>query len=61
VLRERYEVEGFNPCLQEETLATRTLIKQDWDLPLFKSGDGAEFIDELLNLKDQNDRIRKSI
>jgi tRNA(His) 5'-end guanylyltransferase len=61
VLRERYEVEGFNPCLQEETLATRTRIKQDWDLPLFKSGDGAEFIDELLNLKDQNDRIRKSI
>ncbi len=48
VLREKYEVEGFNPYMQEETLAIRTRVKQDWELPLFKSEDGSDFIDELL-------------
>lgn len=48
VLRERYEIEGFNPCLEERALSTRSRVKQEWELPLFKSLEGAAFIADML-------------
>lgn len=55
VLREKYEIEGFNPCLEERTLATRSRVKQDWELPLFKSAEGAAFIAGMPGLKGPDD------
>jgi len=61
VLKEEYEIPGFNPHLKEETLAIRSRVKQEWELPLFKSAEGAVFIEGLLGQKDRSGNLRKSI
>jgi hypothetical protein len=61
VLKEKYEIPGFDPHLKEKTLAIRSRVKQDWELPLFKSAEGAAFIEGLLGQKERSDHLRKSI
>jgi tRNA(His) 5'-end guanylyltransferase len=43
VHRETYEVEGFNPARQEDTVSTRTRLISQWELPLFSTAEGADY------------------
>lgn len=47
VMKEEYEVEGFNPHLNEKTLATRKKVIQNWDIPQFRTPDGTVLIGKL--------------
>ncbi|MDW7731053.1 MAG: tRNA(His) guanylyltransferase Thg1 family protein [Methanolobus sp.] len=48
VMKEGYEVEGFNPHLNEKTLTTRKKVVQNWDIPQFRTPDGAVLIEKLM-------------
>ncbi|MBN2110563.1 MAG: tRNA 5'-guanylyltransferase [Methanosarcinaceae archaeon] len=47
VLKEEYEIEGFNPQLKEKTLSTRRKVVQNWDIPQFSSPEGTRLIEDL--------------
>ena len=49
VMKEEYEVEGFNPHLNEKTLSVRKKVVQNWDIPMFKSPDGELLIENLMS------------
>ncbi|MFW5986763.1 MAG: tRNA(His) guanylyltransferase Thg1 family protein [Methanohalophilus sp.] len=50
VYREKYPIEGYNPLLEEKTQSTRTRISQDWDLPLFSTAEGDNFLKRHISL-----------
>ncbi|TGC10990.1 tRNA(His) guanylyltransferase Thg1 family protein [Methanolobus halotolerans] len=48
VVKEEYKVEGFNPHLDERTLTTRRKVVQNWDIPQFRTPEGACFVKDLI-------------
>lgn len=48
VMKEDYEVEGFNPQLSQKTVTTRRKVVQNWEIPQFRTPDGAELIEKLM-------------
>ncbi len=44
VYREEYEVEGFNPILNKKATGRRHRIVQNWNIPLFSSQEGGNFL-----------------
>ena len=49
VHKKEYEINGYNPVLDEKTTTKRTKVVQNWDIPLFGSGEGEEFLDRFIN------------
>ncbi|WP_406659967.1 tRNA(His) guanylyltransferase Thg1 family protein [Methanolobus sp. ZRKC3] len=48
VMRKEYHAKGYNPHLEEETVSVRKKVVQDWDIPLFKSPQGEDFLKKTL-------------
>ncbi len=48
IMKEEYEVEGYDPHLDESTMTTRKKVVQNWDIPQFSSPEGALFIKDLI-------------
>ncbi|MCD4704088.1 MAG: tRNA 5'-guanylyltransferase [Methanosarcinaceae archaeon] len=46
VYREEYQLDGFNPVLKEKTSTTRRRVVQDWELPMFNTDEGNDFLKE---------------
>ncbi len=46
VYRDEYQIDGFNPLLNEKTSATRRRVVQDWELPMFNTDEGKAFLKE---------------
>lgn len=44
-----YEISGFNPLLDKETKSLRRKVIQDWEIPNFKSKEGMELLEKLIN------------
>lgn len=49
VYRESHEKTGFNPLKQKEVKTKRRRIKQDWNLPIFKTEEGRKLIKRLVS------------
>ncbi|WP_292487598.1 tRNA(His) guanylyltransferase Thg1 family protein [Methanohalobium sp.] len=49
VYKTKYEIEGFNPLLNQKTITTRKKIIQDWNIPLFQSEKGTAFLQEFID------------
>lgn len=47
VRKETYGIQGFDPQQKKETISFRTRIRQDWELPRFRSEEGRAFIEGL--------------
>ncbi|MBP2030772.1 tRNA(His) 5'-end guanylyltransferase [Methanohalophilus levihalophilus] len=50
VHREEYPIEGFDPSRQEPTVSTRSRITQQWELPLFSTEEGADYLKRYITL-----------
>lgn len=50
VHREEYTIEGFNPFRQENTLSTRKRVVQQWELPLFSTDEGSDYLKRYIML-----------
>jgi tRNA(His) 5'-end guanylyltransferase len=48
--REQYPVEGFDPSCQKKTVSTRTRIIQQWELPLFSTDEGTDYLKRYITL-----------
>ncbi len=48
IFKETYEKKGYDPVKKTEVKAQRTKIIQEWNTPIFKSGEGQELINRLL-------------
>ncbi|MEA1984944.1 MAG: tRNA(His) guanylyltransferase Thg1 family protein [Euryarchaeota archaeon] len=46
VYRDEYQIDGFNPVLNEKTSGTRRRVVQDWELPVFNTDEGENFLKE---------------
>jgi tRNA(His) guanylyltransferase len=44
IVKKEYHANGFNPHLGEDTTSIRRKVVQDWNIPLFKSTQGKDFI-----------------
>jgi len=42
--KEKYEIAGFNPVENMETVSMRTRVVQNWDIPIFNSDEGNVFL-----------------
>ncbi|MGB9941015.1 tRNA(His) guanylyltransferase Thg1 family protein [Methanosarcina sp.] len=49
ILREEYEISGFNPVLGKEVKSLRRKVIQNWEIPKFKSEEGMAFLQKLIN------------
>jgi len=49
ILKEEYEISGFNPVLGKEVKSLRTRVIQNWEIPNFKSEEGMAFLQKLIN------------
>lgn len=49
ISKEEYEISGFNPVLDKETKSLRRRVIQNWEIPNFKSEEGMEFLQKLIN------------
>ncbi len=50
VHREQYPIEGFDPLKKENTISTRTRIAQQWDIPLFSTDAGSDYLKRYITL-----------
>jgi len=50
VHRKQYHIEGFDPSRQETTVSTRSRIVQQWELPLFSTDEGADYLKSYIML-----------
>lgn len=50
VHKEEYEITGYNPVLDEKTTTKRTRVVQNWEIPLFGSEEGEEFLNRFINV-----------
>ena len=48
VYRESYEKTGYDPIKRLEVRTQRTKIIQDWNIPIFKTGEGEKLIAKLV-------------
>jgi hypothetical protein len=48
VYKKLTEKEGFNPITQLTVVAERSAVTVEWDLPLFTSPEGKEFLGKLV-------------
>ena len=46
---EEYEISGFNPVLGKEMKSLRRKVIQNWEVPNFKSEEGMELLEKLIN------------
>lgn len=51
VYRKTYVKTGYNPVTKTAVETTRTKIVQDWDTPIFKTGEGRKLVEKLLFMK----------
>ena len=49
VYKTEYEIEGFNPILNQKTTTTRAKVVQNWNVPLFQSEDGIKFLQKFID------------
>ncbi|MDI9394058.1 MAG: hypothetical protein QM426_00945 [Euryarchaeota archaeon] len=49
ISKKEYGISGFNPISGKEVKAMRRKIIQSWEIPKFKSEEGIEFLEKLIN------------
>ncbi len=49
VYKKLKEKEGFNPVTQESVVTERSAVTVDYDLPLFSSPEGKEFLKKVIS------------
>ncbi|MDK2892613.1 tRNA(His) guanylyltransferase Thg1 family protein [Methanohalophilus sp.] len=50
VHREEYTITGFDPLREKNTVSTRSRITQQWDIPLFSTDEGVDYLKRYITL-----------